>query len=133
MRNDENKKVLGKMKDETHGLQIIEFTSLNPKVYSFKCQKKDKTNKIIIDKKKCCKGVSKTVVKKEITHDDYVNQLNNPKPLVRCVVSIRSQDHNLKTSVSAKKALTSMYDKSQHINHIDNVPFGYVVKEIIEI
>ena len=40
MKNDENKKVLGKMKDETHGLQIIEFTSLNPKVYSFKCQKK---------------------------------------------------------------------------------------------
>jgi hypothetical protein len=133
MRNDENKKVLGKMKDETHGLQIIEFTSLNPKVYSFKCQKKDKANKIIIDNKKCCKGVSKTVVKKEITHDDYVNQLNNPKPLVKCVVSIRSQDHHMKTIVSAKKALTSMYDKSQQINHIDNVPFGYGVKEYIEI
>jgi hypothetical protein len=29
--------------------------------------------------------------------------------------------------------LTSMYDKSQQINHIDNVPFGYGVKEYIEI
>ena len=66
------------------------------------------------------------MVKKEISHEDYVKQLNNPIPLERCVTSIRSQSHQLYTTVSKKKALTAFYDRLKQIDHIHNVPFGYM-------
>jgi hypothetical protein len=62
MKDNENKKVVGKMKDETHGLQITEFTSLkSARFIAFKYQTKDELK---LETKKCCKGVSKTVVKR---------------------------------------------------------------------
>jgi hypothetical protein len=79
MKDNTNKKVLGKMKDEMHGLLITEFIALNPKVYSLKYQTLDKFNKIQIENKKKLKGVSKTVVEKEITHDDYITILEKIK------------------------------------------------------
>ena len=79
MKDNTNKKVLGKMKDKMHGLLITEFIALNPKVYSLKYQTLDKFNKIQIENKKKLKGVSKTVVEKEITHDDYITTLEKIK------------------------------------------------------
>jgi hypothetical protein len=65
----------------------------------------DKASKIIVDRtKKCCKGSFKdSCQRKKLTITITVNQLNNPKPLVKCVVSIWSQDHHLKTIVSGKE------------------------------
>ena len=36
IKNDDNKKVIGKFKDELRGLPMKESTALNPKVYSFR-------------------------------------------------------------------------------------------------
>jgi hypothetical protein len=40
LKDNTNKKVLGKFKDENNSLLITEFLALNPKVYSFKYQDK---------------------------------------------------------------------------------------------
>ena len=50
------------MKDETNGSPIEEFVGHRSKLYSFKRDG--------IDKKRA-KGISKHVVMKEITHEDY--------------------------------------------------------------
>ena len=53
--NDENKKVIGKMKDELNGEIIEEFVSLKAKMYSLKTKKEEM---------KKAKGVKTNVVKK---------------------------------------------------------------------
>ena len=80
MKDNTNKKVLGKFKDEMGSLLIKEFTALNPKVYSIIHQHEDE-NKVFHENynKKTCKGVSKVVVKKEINHNDYQEVLNTNK------------------------------------------------------
>ncbi|XP_031550280.1 uncharacterized protein LOC116287732, partial [Actinia tenebrosa] len=59
-----NKKVIGKMKDEMSGKPIIEYVGLKPKMYSV--LKMDGAEKK-------AKGVKKYVVKKDITHESYLN------------------------------------------------------------
>ena len=56
--NNENKKVLGKFRDELHGVVMKNSTALNPKVYCFKTVEEKETRK--------AKGVSKVVLKKDI-------------------------------------------------------------------
>ncbi|KAK3729471.1 hypothetical protein QZH41_009380, partial [Actinostola sp. cb2023] len=61
-----NKKVLGKMKDETHGIPIQEFIGLRPKMYSILFTENNKQVE-----KKTAKGISKNVTKRMIRHQDY--------------------------------------------------------------
>jgi len=126
LKDNTNKKVLGKMKDELNGLIITEFTALNPKVYSFNHQSIDEFEKISIHNKKTLKGVSKVVVKNEITHDDYVQVLQTNVPIYRNITSIRSFKHQVFTMVQKKKALTSYYDKMKMIDYNTCVPFGFI-------
>ena len=65
--SDENKKVLGKMKDETAGCPIREFVGLRAKMYSLLCY--DATEM------KRAKGVRKATLKMEISHGDYLETL----------------------------------------------------------
>ena len=51
LKDDTNKKVLGKFKDEMHGLIIKEFTALNPKVYSVIHEHFAKDKNTIVEKK----------------------------------------------------------------------------------
>ena len=64
----DNKKVIGKFKNETSEKQIIEFIGLRPKLYSLKTDDGKE--------KKTCKGVKKYVVKNKISLDDYRNTLH---------------------------------------------------------
>ena len=144
LKDNTNKKVLGKFKDENNSLLITEFLALNPKVYSFKSvtvnekykeQHKDDIYKRkyeeILDNtycknKKTLKGVSKIVVKKQITHDDYETVLNTDKTINKEVTSIRSFNHQLFTYVQDKTALTSYYDKMKMTDRNTCVPFGFL-------
>ena len=54
----DNKKVIGKFKNETSEKQIIEFVGLRPKLYSFKTDD--------LKEKKTCKGVKKSIVKMKL-------------------------------------------------------------------
>ena len=64
--SNENKKVIGKMKDEAADVPINEFVGLRSKMYSYYHD-----DKYI----KKYKGVAKGVVKKSMTFDDYKNTL----------------------------------------------------------
>ena len=58
---DQNKKVIGKFKDELGGKQMTEIIGLRPKMYSYVSE----------DSGKRAKGVKKSVLQNSITHDDY--------------------------------------------------------------
>ena len=60
------KKVLGKMKDECAGIPPSEYVGLRSKMYSLLYDGKEK---------KTAKGISRSVVKKQICHDDYKDTL----------------------------------------------------------
>ena len=96
---------------------MSEFVGLNPKSYAYKY--------LCIEKKKA-KGVSKAVVDKLITFNDYKNTLETNKSLIRNVVSIRSFNQQLFTYKNNKIALTSFYDKMKMIDSINCEPYGYI-------
>ncbi len=123
MKDNTNKKVLSKMKCENNYLIITEFLALNPKVYSYLYQIALEMEEI--KNKKTLKGVSKVVVKKQISHSDYEHVLNTDEPVNRTVTSIRSFNHQLFTYVQEKTALTSFYDKMCMVDNVNCVPFGY--------
>jgi hypothetical protein len=60
--NTQNKKVLGKMKDECAGKVIQEFVGLRSKMYSIKFGKVEK---------KTAKGIKKSVIKQQLKHAMY--------------------------------------------------------------
>ena len=125
LKDNTNKKVLGKMKDEMNSLLMTEFLALNPKVYSINYQSIDEFNEVKVKNKKTLKGVSKIVVTKEISHKDYEDVMNTSKSIRKDVTSIRSFNHQIYTFKQSKVALTAFYDKMQMIDKINFVPYGY--------
>ena len=83
---------------------------------------------MILQNKKTLKGVSKAVVKNEITHKDYEKVYETNEPLKKMVTSIRSFNHNVVTYKAKKVALTSFYDKMYMSDANTCVPFGYIPK-----
>lgn len=85
---------------------IKEFCGLRPKLYS------------ILDgdekEKMTCKGVVKSVVRRNLTHQLYVNTLLHETDEKTEMFCIRSYNHQLKT-VSIKKVSLSPFDDKRHI------------------
>ena len=98
-----NKKVLGMFKDEGQGGIIEEFVGLRSKLYSYKMFEGKETKK--------AKGVKKNVIKKNITHEDYLECLKNKEPQMRIMNCIRSEKHELYTQRVNKTALSGNDDK----------------------
>ena len=98
-----NKKVIGKMKDECSGKQILEFVGLRAKMYSYRMNEK---------KEKIAKGVKKNVIKEDISFDDYyeclIERLN---PKYRKMNLIRSHNHEIYSETVNKVALSADDDK----------------------
>ena len=84
--DDENKKVIGKMKDELNGEIIEEFVGLRAKLYSLKTKKEEK---------KEAKEVKKNVVKKDISNQDYIDCLFEERKFMHTMQAIRSFKHQL--------------------------------------
>ena len=98
-----NKKVLGMFKDEANGDIIDEFVGLRAKLYSYKMFEGEESKK--------CKGVKKSVVKKNITHEDYKTCLTTGKEQLRKQNIIRSYKHEVYTEEVNKVALSANDDK----------------------
>ena len=108
----ENKKVIGKFKDEAGSKPIMEFVGLRSKLYSYKVPEDDK----VIESKKC-KGVKKTTVKTKISFQDYYNSLMGEvkediqkQSTFNC---IRSMTHEL-YSIQVNKIAIWIVRKRQH-------------------
>ena len=116
-----NKKVLGKMKDETHGVPIEEFVGLRPKMYSLLYTENSKTVE-----KKVAKGIAKNVTKREIRHEHYKDCLFNRKQQMASMHQIRSFQHNV-YSIKLKKIGLSPSDDKRYIlgNGCDSLAYGH--------
>ena len=99
-----NKKVIGKFKDETAGVPVIEFVGLRAKMYSIltEVQKHDQ---------KKGKGIKKSVLKKEIAHQDYKDCLFEKREYQHSMMGFRSHLHQVYTEKQTKKSLSPFDDK----------------------
>ena len=88
---DENKKVIGKMKDEAAGNPITSFVGLKSKMYSYEVELPGGE----IKNNKACKGISKNVVKRDIDHKDYLSTLQNKTIQNHKMKTIRSNYHEV--------------------------------------
>ena len=99
----ENKKIIGMFKDEVAGRQITKFVGLRPKLYSFKIEGSNTNKK--------CKGVKKSVVKKQIDFEDYVRCLFSGEKQMRKMNVIKSENHEIYSKEVNKLALSAEDDK----------------------
>ena len=83
---NENKKLIGKFKDEVGGIILEEFIGLRPKCYS-----------ILYGwlQKQIAKGVKETVKKVHLRHDDYIEVRENLSILYLSQNTINSKNHQL--------------------------------------
>ena len=104
-----NKKVLGKMKDETHGIPIQEFIGLRPKMYSILYTE---NNKLV--EKKTAKGIKKSVTKRKLRHANYKECLFEKRQTMANMNQIRSEKHEI-YSMKLNKIGLSPYDDKRYI------------------
>ena len=97
-----NKKVLGKMKDETCGIPIEQIIGLRSKMYSLKYRKEEK---------KTAKGISRTTLKKNITHEDYVRTLDEGRTMRHINRSFQQEEHTIVSREQNKISLSAYDDK----------------------
>ena len=102
----ENKKVIGKFKDEAAGVPVCEFVGLRSKMYSYikDNQKGEKT----------AKGIKKNIIKQNLKHQDYKETLFEKKQMHHKMKTIRSQNHKL-GSYEINKVSLSCYDDKRYI------------------
>ena len=106
-----NKKVIGMFKDEVAGKQITHFVGLRPKLYSFKVEECRGVLGGCNPPVKKCKGVKKSVVKKDIEFEDYVKCLFSGEKQMRSMKIIKSENHDLYSKEVNKVALSNEDDK----------------------
>ena len=116
--NSDNKKVIGKFKDETAGIPIIEFVGLRSKMYSY-VKNNEQTART-------AKGIKKQVIRKDIKHEDYKNVLFNNEQIHHTMKTIRSSKHQLGSYELNKISLSCFDDKRfLHENGITSFAYGH--------
>ena len=105
-----NKKVPGLFKDELNGKVISWFIGLKPKMYSFILT--DEDPKIPRKERRKAKGVPKSIVQNEFTHERYRRVLYEKRldDIVK-FNTIRSEKHELYTMEVVKTGLSPTDDK----------------------
>ena len=118
LHSTENKKVLGKMKDECAGVPIAEYVGLRPKMYSIL-----KGDSAEIRK---AKGVKKCVVKKQLRHEQYKEALFDRKTFRHGMDMLRSERHQM-YGIRVHKISLSPFDSKRWIsdNGVDTLAYGH--------
>ena len=109
-------KQAGIMKDELGGLVIEEFVGLKPKMYSLIT----KSSAI-----KRAKGVSRHVVEKDLSHQQYKNCLFDEQHCFYTMTFIKSNLHKLHTVDLHKKSQSPCDTKRYQIDAICSLPYGH--------
>ena len=105
-KDSENKKVVGKFKDETQGIPICEFIGLRSKMYFIKLDDDSE--------KKTAKGIVRNVIKNISKHAKYKHVLDTGERMTSSMKLIRSFDHYIYT-VNVTKISLSAYDVKRFI------------------
>ena len=115
----ENKKVIGKFKDETAGVPIREFIGLKSKMYSISLDNEKFSKK--------AKGVKKNVIRKGISHGDYIDVLSESKVMHHKMKTIRSDCHQI-SSYEINKISLSPFDDKRYIlsDGISSYAYGHL-------
>ena len=109
--------VLGKMKDEAEGEIIEEYIGLRSKQYYIKKKFKEI---------KKSKGIKESVVKNELTKEDYEETLKNQKEKYITQNVIKSRQHEIYTEEIKKKALSPGDNKVViQKDGISTLPYGH--------
>ena len=112
---DENKKVIGKFKDEAAGQPIIEFVGLKSKMCSYKTEKKNN---------KTAKGVKKNVIRRDLDHSHYLDCLQNNTIMNHKMRTIGS-DHHVISSYEINKTSLSCFDDKRYIHNDGITSYAY--------
>ena len=113
-----NKKVIGMMKDETAGQEITDFVGLRSKLYSYKTDDQN------VGKR--CKGIKKSVVKNNISFQDYKDCLFEGSRAMRKMNVIRSHKHQIYSETVNKVALSRDDDKRIiQTDGVHTLAYGY--------
>ena len=111
---DENKKVVGKMKDEYGGLLILKFIGLKSKMYSILDEN---------DNEKCTNKGHNAFIEFQEFHDTLFQK---KKTLRHAMRGIKSKDHNLGTYEINKISLSCFDDKRYILkNGIYTLAYGH--------
>ena len=115
----ENKKVIRKFKDETAGVPIKEFIGLKSKMYSISLDNEKNSKK--------AKGVKKNVIRKGISHGDYLDVLHQSKVMHHRMKTIRSDCHQI-SSYEINKISLSPFDDKRYIlsDGISSYAYGHL-------
>ena len=114
-------KLPGYFKDEVGGRNIIEFVGLRSKMYSFLMASEDGALK----ETKAAKGVKKSVISRELHHQDYLKCLFEQKLYENQFNRIRSKSHVVETSAEKKVSLSSFDDKRYLLDNVESLPYGH--------
>jgi hypothetical protein len=121
--SNDNKKVIGKFKDETNGVPISEFVGLRSKMYAFTYCPDNK-----LKEKKTAKGIKKNVIKKDIHFDNYKQAIFNEGKEIQFATMncIRSKRHQLMT-IRINKIGLSCYDNKRYVlkDNINTLAYGH--------
>ena len=114
--NLDNKKVVGKFKDETQGIPICEFIGLRSMMYSLKLDDNSE--------KKTAKGIVRSVMKNHSKHDNYKHILETGERMNSSMKMIRSFDQDIYT-VNVTKVSSSAYDDKLYIQEDGITSYAY--------
>ena len=104
-----NKKVLEKMKDETHTIPIGKFVGVRPKMYSIMYTEKNKQMQ-----KKTDKGIKKSATKRQILHASYNECMFEKKDTMASMNQIFGENHRIYSNKLNKIGLRP-YDEKRYI------------------
>ena len=120
-KDDTNKKVLGKFKDECEGKAPSDFIGLRPKMHSLKCGS---------DEKKTAKGVKRAFTQNHISHVDYrrclISDERKDKQQLATFNTIRSKKHVVQ-SLEIQKVGLCAYDNKRYLldDGIESHSYGH--------
>jgi hypothetical protein len=97
--SEDNKKVLGKFKDEAMGVAISEFVGLRPMLYSMRYESGKQIKK--------AKGTKSYVVKKEIKFAHYMDVLKSRSSMKHSQLCFKSDCHQIYTTQVTKISLSA--------------------------
>jgi hypothetical protein len=118
-----NAKELGKFKDEAEGVPIAEVVCISAKMYCLRSTTLGRDVAEINIKK--CKGISKSVVKKELKFESYLNVLQTGKSIKNNQVGLRSDLHQIYTTSMRKTSLNPFDNKRYLTDSINSLAYGH--------